>query len=167
MYFAALALLEELGYEAEVLVESCGNIQDMVAVFSTEEANKEYLRKVLETAIDLREAVSRQKYHSILADARNYIQQHFDNEDISLNAVAASVNLSPNHFSSIFSQGTGQTFIEYLTSVRMEKARELLRTFSMRSAEIAYAVGDKDSHYFSYLFKKTQDCTPKEFRRQA
>ncbi len=167
MYFAALALLEELGYEAEVLVESCGNIQDMVAVFSTEEANKEYLRKVLETTIDLRETVSQQKYHSILVDAKNYIEQHFDNEDISLNSVAASVNLSPNHFSSIFSQGTGQTFIEYLTSVRMEKARELLRTSSMKSAEIAYAVGYKDSHYFSYLFKKTQDCTPKEFRRQA
>ena len=80
---------------------------------------------------------------------------------------AASVNLSPNHFSTIFSQETGQTFIEFLTSVRMEKARELLRSTSMKTAEIAFAVGYRDPHYFSYLFKKTQECTPREFRAKA
>lgn len=49
----------------------------------------------------------------------------------------------------------------------MEKAKELLRTTAMKSSEIAYAVGYKDSHYFSYLFKKTQECTPGEFRQQV
>ena len=78
--------------------------------------------------------------------------------------MAASVNLSPNHFSTIFSQETGQTFIEYLTGVRMEHAKELLRSTSMKTAEIAFAVGYKDPHYFSYLFKKTQECTSREFR---
>src|SRR5699024_8360431 len=113
-----------------------------------------YLKKVLETAIELREGLSRQKYSSLLKDARSYIEENYDNEDISLNTVAASVNLSPNHFSTIFSQETGRTFIEYLTYVRMEKAKELLRGTSMKTAEIAFAVGYKDPHYFSYLFKK-------------
>lgn len=167
MYFAAVALLEELGYGAEELVEQCGDIRNMSEILSTVESNKEYLRRVLEIAIDLREAVSRKKYHSILEEAKSYIEQHFVDEDISLNSAAASVNLSPNHFSSIFSQEMGQTFIEYLTSVRMERAKELLRTTSMKSSEIAYAVGYKDAHYFSYLFKKTQECTPKEFRQKA
>lgn len=81
--------------------------------------------------------------------------------------MAASVNLSPNHFSTIFSQEMGQTFIEYLTSVRMEKAKGLLRSTSMKTSEIAYAVGYKDPHYFSYLFKKTQECTPREYRAGA
>ncbi len=164
MYFAAVALLEELGYAAGELVERCGDIQEMVTDLSTEERSREYLQKVLEATIDLREAVSQKKYHSLLAEAKSYIEQHFVDEDISLNTVAASVNLSANHFSSIFSQEMGQTFVEYLTSVRMERARELLRTTSMRSAQIAYAVGYKDAHYFSYLFKKTQECTPREFR---
>jgi len=164
MYFATIALLEQMGYESRELVERCGDFQKMTEVFSTVEQTKEYLRNVLETGIDLREAVSRKKYSSLLKDARSYIEQNYDNEDISLNTVSASVNLSPNHFSTIFSQETGRTFIEYLTYVRMEKAKELLRSTSMKTAEIAYAVGYKDPHYFSYLFKKTQECTPREFR---
>ena len=114
-----------------------------------------------------RDAVSQQKYSSLLQKARNYIEENYANEEISLNMTAAAVNLSPNHFSTIFSQETGQTFIEFLTSVRMKKAKELLRGTTMKTAEIAFAVGYKDAHYFSYLFKKTQECTPREFRSKA
>lgn len=167
MYFAAVAMLEQMGYESRELVERCGDFQKMAEVFSTVEQTKDYLRNVLETSIDLREKVSQKKYSSLLKDARNYIEQNYDNEDISLNTVAASVNLSPNHFSTIFSQETGRTFIEFLTYVRMEKAKELIRGTSMKTAEIAFAVGYKDPHYFSYLFKKTQECTPREFRAKA
>lgn len=167
MYFTAVSMLEGLGYENGELAKHCGEIRDINKVLSSVESNKEYLKKILSTAIDLREAVSRKKYHSILEEAKSYIEQHYDDVNISLNSVAASVNLSPNHFSSIFSQEMGKTFVEYLTFVRMEKAKELLRTSSLKSAEIAYAVGYKDAHYFSYLFKKNQDCTPKEYRQRA
>lgn len=167
MYFVTVAMLEQFGYNSSELVERCGDFQTMIVVFSTVEQTKSYLKNILETAIELREKASRKKYSSLLKDARNYIEQNYDNEDISLNTVAASVNLSPNHFSTIFSQETGHTFIEFLTSVRMEKAKELLRGSSMKTAEIAYAVGYKDPHYFSYLFKKTQECTPREFRAKA
>lgn len=167
MYFATVGTLEQIGCEPRELVERCGDFQTMAAVFSTVEQTKRYLRDVFETAIELRETVSRKKYSSLLKDARNYIEQHYDDETISLNTVAASVNLSPNHFSTIFSQETGQTFIEFLTYVRMEKAKELLRSSSLKTAEIGYAVGYKDAHNFSYLFKKTQECTPREFRAGA
>jgi two-component system response regulator YesN len=78
--------------------------------------------------------------------------------------VSQAVNVSPTHFSTIFSQEKGVTFIEYLTEVRMEKAKELLRCSSLKSSEIGYAIGYKDPHYFSYIFKKLQGCTPKEYR---
>ena len=113
------------------------------------------------------EAFSKQKYSQLLKEAKNYIEQNYGNDEISLNTAAASVNLSPNHFSTIFSQEMGKTFIEFLTDVRMGRAKELLRSSAMKTAEIAYAVGYKDSHYFSYLFKKTQKCTPREFRSQV
>ena len=72
--------------------------------------------------------------------------------------------MSPNYLSAVFSQEMGTTFVEYLTTKRMEKARELLRASDLRSGEIAAAVGYKDSHYFSFLFKKTQGCTPRDYR---
>ena len=166
IYIAAVSMLEDLGYKSDELVERCGDINNMAAAFSSAASNKEYLKNILDVTIDLREAVSQKKYHSFMDVAVDYIQQHFFDEDISLNKVAASVNLSPNHFSSIFSQEMGKTFVEYLTFVRMEKAKELLCTTSKKSSEIAYAVGYKDAHYFSYLFKKTQKCTPREFRQR-
>lgn len=72
--------------------------------------------------------------------------------------------MSPSYFSSVFSKEMGKTFIEYLTEVRMEKAKQYLVCSSMKTSEISYEVGYKDPHYFSYIFKKTQGCTPKEYR---
>ena len=56
------------------------------------------------------------------------------------------------------------TFVEYLTEVRMDKAKELLMCSNQKTSEIGYQVGYKDSHYFNYIFKKTQKCSPKEYR---
>ena len=96
-----------------------------------------------------------------------YINEHYMDEEISLNVVAGSVNVSSNHFSALFSQNMGQTFSEKLTSLRMEKARELLRCTALRSSEIAGKVGYKDAHYFSYIFKKTQGMTPSDYRKAS
>ena len=74
------------------------------------------------------------------------------------------MNISANYLSAVFSQEMGTTFVEYLTAKRMEKARELLRSSDLRSGEVAVAVGYKDPHYFSFLFKKTQGCTPRDYR---
>ena len=167
MYFAAVARLEKMGYSADDLVKECGDFKKMSVVFQSLEQSRSYMIRVFETVINLRDKVSRKKYAGLLDKAKKYIEGNYDREDISLNVTAAAVNLSPNHFSTIFSQETGKTFIEFLTQVRMEKAKELLRTTNKKSSEIAYEVGYKDSHYFSYLFKKTQECTPREYRGKA
>ena len=164
LYITTVSVLESMGYTSGDLVERCGDFQTMTEVFESVDRMKEYIRQVFETAIELRDRASSKKYSSLLQRAVAYIQENYANTDISLNSVAASVNLSPNHFSTVFGQEMGQTFVEYLTAQRMGKARELLRGTNMKTSEIAYAVGYKDPHYFSYLFKKTQDCTPREFR---
>jgi two-component system response regulator YesN len=81
--------------------------------------------------------------------------------------VAAWVNLSASHFSVVFSQESGQTFKEFLTEIRIKKAKELLRTTPLRSADIAYQVGYNDPHYFSSVFKKHTGYSPIEFRSQV
>lgn len=164
IYIITVSFSQKMGYQKQELANLYGDKQEFAKVFSSVEETKRYLKNLLETAIDLREKALPGKYDTVLKQAQEYIEEHYHECDISLNTVAASVNLSPNHFSAIFSKELGETFIEYLTRIRMEKAKELLRTTSKRSTEIAYEVGYKDAHYFGSLFKKTQNCTPKEYR---
>ena len=166
-YITAAGAVEKLGYEPAVMVQECGDFKSMTDVFASEEQAVTYLKHVLASAIRLRDCASQKKYAKLLEDAQRYIRQNFQKEDISLNTVAASVNLSPNHFSTIFSQETGRTFVEYLTYVRMEKAKELLRNTNRKTSDIAFEAGYRDAHYFSYLFKKTQACTPREYRMKS
>ena len=73
--------------------------------------------------------------------------------------------MSQIHFSTVFAHETWMTFTQYLNALRIGKAKELLEATDMRSSQISQEVGYNDSHYFSYLFKKTTGATPSEYRR--
>jgi len=107
------------------------------------------------------------KYTDVIAKAQEYIQKNYHHQSITLHSVAKEVNISPNHFSAIFSQETGETFINYVTRVRIEHAKILLRTTNMRTSDVGYEVGYNDTHYFSYVFKKNMGMTPKEYRNRS
>lgn len=104
------------------------------------------------------------KYGCMVNKAKKYIYENYFKPELTLNAVADYVCVSTNHFSTIFSQKTGMTFSEYLTYVRIKKAKELLASTNMKAYEIAFQVGYNDSHYFSNVFKKIVSCTPTDFR---
>ena len=128
---------------------------------------KGYVKRLIKMVIDLRSENVIKKYQPMIENATEYIKEHFNDDDMSLNAVASIVGLSPSHFSTVFRQEVGSTFVEYLTMVRMEEAKTLLKCTSLKSSEIGYRIGYKDPHYFSFLFKKTQRCTPKEYRMKG
>ena len=162
--FSVISFIKGLGCDTnemesadteEVLAERGKNMESAIA----------YAKKMISQAIEIRDQNSGNKNRSILKTAVDFIDSHYMDEEISLNTVANVANVSSNHFSALFSQNMGQTFIEYLTSLRMSKAKELLRCTAKRSSEIAGEVGYKDAHYFSYLFKKTQKMTPSEYRK--
>ena len=119
---------------------------------------------MLYTSISLRDEETRKQSGSIVNSAVQYIDQHYTDENISLNHVAKAINVSTNYLSAIFSQSMGQSFVEYLTMKRMTRAKQFLRQSNRRSGEIAAEVGYKDPRYFSFVFKKTQGCTPREYR---
>ena len=123
-----------------------------------------FFQSVCISAISVTDIIPLCQFRSLLKQAVAYIDRHFAEESLSLNQVAREVNISANYLSAVFSQEMGATFTEYVTGKRMERARELLRTTDKRSGEVAAAVGYKDPHYFSFLFKKTQGCTPRDYR---
>ena len=167
IYLAMARFMKEIGADSEKTDREYGDINDLLGGSRSPEEIKSYLKRYLVKVIEIRDSTSAKKYSRLLSNAISYIDENYANEDISLNKVASNVNISPNHFSTIFSQEMGKTFIEYLIGKRMDKAKELLMTTDKRSSEIAYEVGYKDPHYFSYTFKKTQGMTTKEFRARG
>ena len=164
MYFTMVRFLKDMGRQVNEIDKKCGDINSLLKGRITAEQARSYLTSYLKEVIALRDHNTEKRYGKILRQAVSYIDTHFDQEDISLNRVAQTVGMSPNHFSSIFSQELGTTFIEYLIGKRMERAKELLRTTQLRSSEVAYRVGYRDPHYFSSTFKKIQGMTPREYR---
>ncbi len=162
--FYAASFLDEIDIGKKGLIDRCGDLDSMTRHLSSYELLTAQLTRILETTLDLRNQLSKQKFIHLISKAETYIQENFQSDSISLNTVAQQVNVSPAYFSSIFSQEKGITFIEYLTNVRIEHAKDLLRSSSLRSSEISQMVGYKDSHYFSFIFKKVTGMTPKDFR---
>ncbi|URJ61350.3 response regulator [Paenibacillus polymyxa] len=96
--------------------------------------------------------------------AKEWIREHLQ-EDGGLNRLAEYMNMSPKYLSARFKQVTGESFADYQTRVRFERARELLLDPNRKVAEVAEVVGFTDTNYFSIAFKKHTGLTPTEFRK--
>lgn len=111
-------------------------------------------------------------FHETMSDTRHayvnraiaYIRERLD-RNLTLQEVAKFVHLTPNHFSDAFKKETGQSYIEFVTRERMQRAAHVLRTTPLKISEVAGAVGYEDIKYFSQQFKKHTGQTPSEFRQ--
>lgn len=161
--FVTLAYVESIGGDKEEFMVEADGGQMQDKNLSVEEIPR-YIRNMLDKAMELRDRESDNQSKRVLKRALDYIEENYSQESFSLNSVAGEVNVSANYFSAIFSQAMQMTFIEYVTQKRMDKAKKLLRQTEKHSGDIALEVGYKDPHYFSFVFKKTQGCTPREYR---
>lgn len=161
--FTAVQYALTLGVTQEEFIH-CLPPQALIGKISGVSELSDYVRDTLLAAVGLRERASSSRSHGVLAQALRYIDENYTQENLSLNRVARQVNISANYLSAMFSQEMGCTLTEYITSKRMDKAKEILRGTDRRSGEIAFDVGYHDPHYFSFLFKKTQGCTPSDYR---
>ena len=166
-YIVMMSFCEKIeGIEGEMQAQS-EELKNSMKTIQTLEEIKNYIRMLLKKIIGVRDTISGRRYSDIIEITKDQIRKTYMSDEISLNTIAAEVGMSPSYFSSIFSKEMGKTFVEYLTEIRMDRAKELLMCSSMKISEIGYEVGYKDPHYFSYIFKKTQNCTPKEFRARG
>lgn len=146
--------------------ENITSLQQTIRKITCWEDCTQYLCSLLNLLWQRRAACSG-KYSDVIDQVKAYVSREYNNEQVSLKMISAHVRISPSHLSKIFSQETGQTITEYLTQIRIGKAKELLKTTNNKTFEIAYKVGYNDSHYFSNIFKKTTGFTPREYRTQG
>jgi|SRR5579872_304850 len=110
------------------------------------------------------ESIQKGLHAHVLKHARTYIAAHYM-QSLTLEQVAEQVALAPTYFSRIFKQQMGCTFVEYLTQVRLQEAKRLLRTTGMSVTEISYAVGYQSPNYLSELFRTIEGVTASAYRR--
>lgn len=138
--------------------------QQQIASIETLEHLLEWLRIFLEEkATDIQTL----RDHSVrreIAEAQRYIQTHIG-EKIAMDEMAHRLNLNPSHFSRIFKQETGETFVEFVTRTKMEKAKELLNQSDMTIVEIAEQLGYEHTSYFIKLFRNASGMSPNEYRK--
>jgi two-component system response regulator YesN len=149
--------------------ELSGHFVDRSQVFHSAISSQEFTdlaTRICLKFIELRDSGNSCHHKKLVQKACDYIKENYNDPDISLNTVAAHVALSPAHFSTIFAQEMSETFIDHLTAVRMEKVKELLVSTDEKIVSIAFSVGYNEPNYLSYLFKKREGLSPKEYRLQ-
>lgn len=130
--------------------------------FISESGHKSYVISALHQIREERE----QQTITVLDRAQAYIQDRYT-EDLSLEEVADFVHLNAHYFSKIFKQQTGSNFIDYVTKLRIDKAKSLMNSESLSLKEVCYKVGYNDPNYFSRVFKRVTGITASEFRNQS
>ncbi len=135
-------------------------IQTMKTLDAIQQWLEELCHRILKDLSAKRSNVTK----SQMQKAERFISDNYMNEELTLNDVCSHLYMSISYFSTLFKQHTGMTFVEYVTRIRMEKAKELLAITSHKTYEIALRVGYGDPHYFSVIFKRQTGTTPKEYR---
>jgi two-component system response regulator YesN len=163
----AARFIHDLGGDLERVVPEYWQLDSLLPDLNNPVLLRKHARSILLRAMDYRDQRASSHYGSAIRMAREYIDGHYGNPDLSLNSVASLAKLYPSHFSILFSREVGASFIEYLTRLRINRAMELLRTTALKSVEISIQVGYNDPRYFSAVFKKVTGFSPRGFRDQV
>ena len=164
IFFCVMEFLKGLKINTEDIPPEQKDIKRIPGIISRIDTTLGYLKELFQTALAMRDNVSNDRYGSLIAEAKKYMGENFSKNDFSLNMISAHIGVSPSYFSSIFKQETGQSFVEYLTRLRIDKACELLKCTNLRTAEIGEQIGYNDPHYFSATFKKIMGQSPKDYK---
>lgn len=146
-------------------MEFCGkNIYEYIKSMDTLHDCENVLCKFTEKLTDAIQNFCMPGERNEILSIKEYVRLHY-NENIDLNTVAKLVNISPSHLSSLFKKETGKNFSSYLTEVRMEEAKRLLRNPHAMIYEVAEQTGYANSGYFGKAFKKFFGITPEEYKK--
>lgn len=160
LFYSTLA---EMAYQKNVEQAVSAAFEDITWANTMQKMIARLKDHIIETLKVFREEKENKEKQPIIG-AKEYISQNYMN-NINLNHVAQAVYLNPNYFSTLFKKETGLSFIDYLTTYRINVSKELLKNKKNKIAQVAQNVGYLDPKHFSKTFKKIVGITPAEFKK--
>lgn len=149
------------------LVQMFGSQEGYLEMLTGGQKREEFTAWLTSVACRMNEALSQERDKTkkqVIVDAKQYIQDHYQDPDLSVEMICRELHMSPAYFSTMFRKETGQTYINYLTEIRLNQAVELLKTTADKTYVIAQKVGYQEQNYFSYVFKKKFGVSPSKYR---
>lgn len=150
------SLLHFHGHSAETLHKK-------LLQFNTLEELQEFIDGYVRDKITLAESIAQQSKRPVIYEAQKYVSARL-HEKISMEDVARHLGMNPSHFSRIYKSETGETFIEYVTRIKMEQAKEAFEQSDITTQQVAQSLGYDNTSYFIKLFRTHTGYSPKEYR---
>jgi two-component system response regulator YesN len=165
LILSVIQAIEEMGIKAEKLVGPLFIPHIEVEKYEVLTELEVWIKQIMEDIIDLIEEDNHHNSKKIVKEAIHFITAHYE-QKIGLTDVADHVYVTPAHFSKVFKEEMGVTFIKWLNQFRMEEAKKLLKNTWLKTYEIAEKVGYQDYKYFSILFKTYTGYSPRDYRNR-
>jgi two-component system response regulator YesN len=166
MLTIAESQLDELGVDYRKYTERQVGVYAEIEKYETLEDIKLWMKNVFQGYIEAMQKGKNEKFKGIVKVAIQYVNDHYS-ENIGVEDIAAITYVSPNYFSRVFKKETGKSFTEWLNTLRLDKAKVLLKDLKFRVYEVAEKVGYNDYKIFTHNFKRYVGCTPKEYRENV
>lgn len=159
-----LKLVQAYELNIEEVFEVGFNCYSHIDKFDSMDKAKEWF---IEKGLKISSLIKRERLDSsklLIEKAKEYINENYNDSEISVEKLCKHLHVSPTYFSTIFKRETGENFVNYLTTVRLDKAVNLLNTTDFKTYVIAQNVGYPEANYFSYVFKRRFGVSPSKYR---
>lgn len=163
MIFTSARTLYEIDEDIEAVLKDRMTIMDTLYAQRNLTQLKAYMLELFRNLSTYVAGKNTSKNSRSINRIKTIIQEGYARE-LSITKIAEEVYLTPNYISLLFKKETGETITDYITCIRMDKAKELLLATDLKVMEISERVGYENPHYFSTVFKKTTGVHPLKFR---
>ena len=157
-------LLNDTGIDTLNIIDNTLDLNELITSLQDSNDLKRWLLQVCNKISDHIGTDRENVTQSIISSAKLFIEKLYSDPLLSVEVLCQNLHITPTYFSTIFKKETGQSYVSYLTQLRMEKAKEFIELSDEKTYVIARKVGYEDPNYFSYVFKKQFGVSPSRYR---
>lgn len=163
--FSIINSIKGLNVEIEDVLGDDEKLYEKISEYETYSEMNRWISSMALKFIEYREKNKKTKYSYTIRRAIKYIEENYDDPNLSIKKVSSCVELSESYFSVLFSSEVGENFKDYIINLRVNKAKKLIEETNMKIYEICEEVGYRNVEHFSRIFKKVIGVSPNIFKK--